>query len=364
MPSFVIDSGGLAPAVIGRRVAVDEVVCRAVRGQVLDVLGEEMFAVGWDEAHVPMLTAMDRTGRAVGVAVLPHLDPPRLADLLTRAGRLAAASWLATAGRYPGGVGAFRRDWNAFRESVPADVASEAALTILTGEVHAEVADAIPILAGVRIIEVQARTTEGGQILLTVDGIARQRARRRNQVTKRVPLVVDRAGVERDEPDTRTRPREPVPGPEGVGVPTGQGRSRQGADAGQSNGTHRGKTPQEATEPDRSSSSEVIDLRAVADLVGAPMTIELRAPGLPAHRATLATDGTLVLTDGRTKTDLHALTRHLGNGRLGDPWQLWCFVAGGLPLAEARVEAQLLRRREIRPRSTRPGAHRGNESAP
>ena len=75
MPSFVIDSGRLAPAAIGRGAAVDEVVCRAVRGQVLELLPEDVFAVGWDQAPVPMLTAMDRAGRAIGVVVLSHLDP-------------------------------------------------------------------------------------------------------------------------------------------------------------------------------------------------------------------------------------------------------------------------------------------------
>lgn len=128
---------------------MDEVVCRAVRGQVLELLPEDVFAVGWDQAPVPMLTAMDRAGRAIGVVVLSHLDPPRLTDLLSRAGRLGAASWLATAERYPRGVGAFRRDWNAFRESAPADAASPPALTILTGEVHTEVADAIGLLASI-----------------------------------------------------------------------------------------------------------------------------------------------------------------------------------------------------------------------
>ncbi|HLS15441.1 MAG TPA: hypothetical protein VK095_13100, partial [Beutenbergiaceae bacterium] len=192
----------------------------------------------------------------------------------------------------------------------------------------------------------------------------RQQTRRRNRVTKRVPLVVDRAGVERDESALDTRPRAPARRRDAAAARSGQSRHRQPADAREHNGSQRGERPVAVTGLGHASSSEVMELRAVANLVGAPMTIELRAPGLPAHRATLSADGTLVPTDGSIKTDLYALTRHVGNGHLGDPWQLWCFVAGGLPLAEARVEAQLLRRRAARPRSTRPGAHRSDDSAP
>lgn len=390
MPSFVLDSGRLARAAFGRVThgGLSEEVCRTVREGVVDLLDQPLFPVAWDNGEPPVLTAMDRDSRVVSVAVVAHLGQAQMMDLLARAGRSATTPWVSIAERYDGGVPAFRRDWNAFRESLPPSVPPGPQIIVLAGALDPAVAQALPVLDGVLVRHLQVRSTETGQVMVELDdaaGLSARAAPADGRRSRRTPAgthspprdegtaVQDRASVQVDDVD-QTLPRAPVrpgvPAPGRAAAPASAQREPEPAPAPATQPTPVAPPAAAAAAPTRAAPEPAsnaqmpaptarangVGLSDVAHLVGAPVQIELRANGTPAHRATLRIDGTLVLADGSERTDLDGATRDLVPGGQGDPWQVWHFVQGGLPLADALTEARVRRDKPAPPSKRRRAA--------
>src|SRR5699024_1263582 len=170
MPSFAFESGYLVPATIGAPSTspLTPQIRQALRDYLLDVIEADLFPVEWSEGEDPVLTAMDAAGQVVTAVVTDRLDGDGLVRALTRAGEATATPWLTIAGRYRSGVGGFRRDWNAFRESRPPGAQPGPQLYVVAGEVTPEVLEATRVLHGVQVFAVDARETRTGQQLLDV----------------------------------------------------------------------------------------------------------------------------------------------------------------------------------------------------
>lgn len=177
---FEYDSGHLYATRLGAASSqgVDPSVMAAVRDSVLEVVGRPLFPVQWagsqgshaarEEPH--RLVAMDPSGQVVSVEVLGALDSVGLVAALARSGRTAAYGWLDLAEMYSQGPQAFRRDWGAFRESLPPRPIPGPRLYIVTGSVGDDVRPALEMLAdsGVEVYEVTQRTTTEGRVLVEI----------------------------------------------------------------------------------------------------------------------------------------------------------------------------------------------------
>ncbi|HLS64595.1 MAG TPA: hypothetical protein VK060_14535 [Ruania sp.] len=335
MPSFAFESGYLVPATIGAPSTspLTPQIRQALRDYLLDVIEADLFPVEWSEGEDPVLTAMDAAGQVVTAVVTDRLDGDGLVRALTRAGEATATPWLTIAGRYRSGVGGFRRDWNAFRESRPPGAKPGPQLYVVAGEVSREVLEATRVLHGVQVFAVDARQTSNGQQLLDVTAVqpATIRVLDGHVVHEIDPgLTAPSAAsapraVGAPSPADVPTPAEPVAVAESV-VPTAPTpRSPETPDAAS-------KAPDAG--PESPDSSPDPHLRAVARMVGAPMPIELRHGGRVEH-AVLTAEGALQLGE-RTVTTIERATELLG----GEPRQAWTsWHVAGFPMAEARAEA-------------------------
>ncbi|MDO5496220.1 MAG: hypothetical protein Q4G64_10925, partial [bacterium] len=177
---FEYDSGHLHAARLGAnpRTDVDPEVMAAVRDSVLEIVGRPLFPVQWEGSRgshaAPSdphrLVAMDPSGQVVSVEVLAALDSVNLVAALARSGRTAAYGWVDLAGMYPRGAGAFRRDWNAFRESLPPRPIPGPRLYVVTGTILDDVRPALEMLAdsGVEVYEVTQREASDGRTFVEV----------------------------------------------------------------------------------------------------------------------------------------------------------------------------------------------------
>ena len=100
--------------------------------------------------------------------ILPQMDAEVAA--LGRSGRSGGRGWVEVARSYPRGLAAFRRDWNAYRESQPAGVATGARAHVVAAAIDEDVRPALDALsgAGVVIHEVSARAMSNGRMFLDV----------------------------------------------------------------------------------------------------------------------------------------------------------------------------------------------------
>lgn len=178
---FEFDNGHLLPAQFGSTTGgeIDAEVMVAVRDHVLEIIGKPLFAVQWDAdgrgqhaapGDPDSLIAMDASGQVVTVEVRPTLDSITLVAALAHSGRSSTLGWLDLANLYPSGTGAFRRDWNAFRESLPPRPLPGARLYIVTGKILDEVRPALELLAdsGVEVFEVTQRSMSDGRTFVEV----------------------------------------------------------------------------------------------------------------------------------------------------------------------------------------------------
>lgn len=320
MPSFAFESGYLVPAAIGARSTspLTPEIRQALRDYLLDVIEADLFPVEWNEEDDPVLTAMDAAGQVVTALVTDRLDGEKLMSALTRAGEATATPWLTIAGRYRSGVGGFRRDWNAFRESRPAGAKPGPQLYVVAGEVTREVLEATRVLHGVQVFAVDARQSANGQQLLDV-----------NPVLPATIRVLDGAVVHEIDPalSPPSAPTEADSAPTPVRAPAAQ-RVPTTPPATHSPTAATPRSPETAeVDPDP-------HLRAVARLVGAPMPIELRHGGRVQH-AVLTADGALQVGE-RTVATIERATELLG----GEPRQAWSsWHVAGFPMADARAEA-------------------------
>lgn len=373
MPSFAFESGYLVPASIGQPSTspLSPDVRKALRDYLLDVIEADLFPVEWSGEDDPVLTAMDVAGQVVTAVVTDRLDGDRLLAALTRAGEATSTPWLTIAGRYRSGVGGFRRDWNAFRESRPPGAKPGPQLYVVAGEVTREVLEATRVLHGVQVFAVDARESSTGQQLLDVtpvlpatirvlDGavvheiepaITAESPGTGRAVSAPTPVAAPQepstvAGAspaaptaeEPTEPPTEQQRAEPVlvpdPPPVEATVPTPETASRP-APVPERRG-RRTAFPERAhvVPPPSEPASVDPQLRAVARLVGAPMPIELRHAGQVQH-AVLTAEGTLQVGEATVAT-IERATEILG----GEPRQAWTsWHVAGFPMAEARAEA-------------------------
>lgn len=178
---FEFDNGNLIPAQFGASTGgeIDADVMVAVRDHVLQIIGKPLFPVQWDAqshgAHAAQgdpdsLVAMDASGQVVTVEVRRVLDSRTLVAALAHSGQTSTLGWLDLANLYPSGTGAFRRDWNAFRESLPPRPLPGARLYVVTGKILDEVRPALELLAdsGVEVFEVAQRNVSDGRMFVEV----------------------------------------------------------------------------------------------------------------------------------------------------------------------------------------------------
>lgn len=173
MPLFEFEAGQLIPAQVGHAVTdpVEPAVLDAVRAQVLEILRLPVLPVTWqDDDGTPRLTAMDPVGNVVSIEVVERLDARSLVAALGRAGRSGQRGWIDVARRYPSGVGAFRRDWNAFRESQPVGTAVAARVHVVAAHIDDDARQALDALAGAGVVvhQLGVRTMSSGRLFLDV----------------------------------------------------------------------------------------------------------------------------------------------------------------------------------------------------
>ena len=371
MPSFAFESGYLVPASIGQPSTspLSPDVRKALRDYLLDVIEADLFPVEWSEEDDPVLTAMDVAGQVVTAVVTDRLDGDRLLAALARAGEATSTPWLTIAGRYRSGVGDFRRDWNAFRESRPPGAKPGPQLYVVAGEVTREVLEATRVLHGVQVFAVDARESSTGQQLLDVtpvqpatirvlDGavvheiepaITAESPGAERALSAPTPAAAPQESITVAEPAPAARTAEepaeqqrsepvmvPDPPPVEATVPTPETASHPPVTPVPERRRRQAAFPERAHSvlPDSEPSSVDPQLRAVARLVGAPMPIELRHAGQVQH-AVLTAEGALQVGEATVAT-IERATEILG----GEPRHAWTsWHVAGFPMAEARAEA-------------------------
>ena len=208
MAMYELDGNHLLPVRLGR--SADAITLShslvAIQRQIVDVLRRPLFPLAWDEVDGGQsLTALDATGQVVVVEVLESVDSTGLLAAMSRLTVAAAAGRREIASRYAGGLGAFSRDWNEFREAMPAQVEAGPRLTILSASLEPDVVGGLGVLAssGLEIHEVDVRIVDESRIVVVVEKISG------TDMAAGGPLLVARA------------PRPALAGSSGPGGPTG-----------------------------------------------------------------------------------------------------------------------------------------------
>ena len=208
MAMYELDGNHLLPVRLGR--SADAITLShslvAIQRQIVDVLRRPLFPLAWDQVNGGQsLTALDATGQVVVVEVLESVDSTGLLAAMSRLTAAAAAGRREIASRYAGGLGAFSRDWNEFREAMPAQVEAGPRLTILSASLEPDVVGGLGVLAssGLEIHEVDVRIVDESRIVVVVEKISG------TDMAAGGPLLVARA------------PRPTLAGSSGAGGPTG-----------------------------------------------------------------------------------------------------------------------------------------------
>ena len=208
MAMYELDGNHLLPVRLGR--SADAITLShslvAIQRQIVDVLRRPLFPLAWDQVNGGQsLTALDATGQVVVVEVLESVDSTGLLAAMSRLTAAAAAGRREIASRYAGGLGAFSRDWNEFREAMPAQVEAGPRLTILSASLEPDVVGGLGVLAssGLEIHEVDVRIVDESRIVVVVEKISG------TDMAAGGPLLVARA------------PRPALAGSSGPGGPTG-----------------------------------------------------------------------------------------------------------------------------------------------
>lgn len=324
MALFEFSSQRLVPAQFGHahQAVPGQAVLEAVRGQILQLLEVQLFPITWHDADgQPWLTAMAPSGQAVCIEVLSHLDGAALVAALGRAGRISQRGWLELAESYPRGAPAFRRDWNAFRESLPPRVEQGPRLHIVAASIEEQVREALTMLEeDVAVHEMAARQMSNGRLFLEFSPLRPPvmtlpwlQPSRRGQVAR--PGLLPEQGMGAGTPpdgllDSSTAAVEPD-------ASAVQPDAEQRLDA---------ERPPE--------SSGLLDL---ARELSSPAQLVWHNPG-PEYRATLELDGSLLIEGHGPVSTPEASLAALGHNEGLDAWQVWRFGAQGPSLREALDE--------------------------
>ncbi|MDO5700216.1 MAG: hypothetical protein Q4P36_01945 [Bowdeniella nasicola] len=390
MSLFEFDSGHLVPAQFGRATAarLDDEALEAVRHQVLELVGRPLFPVVWSENS--QLLSMDASGQVVTVDIIRDLDAAALVAALSRAGHLSALGWLELAARYPAGEGAFRRDWNRFRESLPPRTPSGPRVVIVADHISDDVRPALEMLsgAGVEVFELTLRQFSDGRRFLDVAPVRGPIAERSQmvllgrsaQIHELDPAPTDLHPTAEPDQDTQEAERaaalsaedDPeggassvfdVPEPPSLDVtepPTAldvedtQEASVQTVSAEPMEAPPVDAEPVAASEvrdreplvsaPEAPSYTTPMDedarmLLAIAEYVGEDTVLVWRQlrRGLR-HTITLRVSGELVTEDGQVFRDPNAAACAVSHREDVDGWRVWRFGEAGANLDDARHE--------------------------
>lgn len=346
MPLFEFDAGHLVPAQVGHAVAdpVEPAVLDAVRAQVLEILRLPVFPVTWqDDDGAPRVTAMDPSGHVVSIEVLDLLDAKALVAALGRAGRSAEQGWIDVARTYPSGVGGFRRDWNAFRESQPVGTTVNARVHVVAARIDDDARHALDALAGAGVVvhELAVRAMSSGRLFLDVTEVSVPVAPLPWLLPGRPTPALEQA-LSEDRPaaasalpglgDTESAGKHESPHRAGAGdhaatEPAGEHVATEPAR------DHAATRPVEAAEP----AAPDGDLLSISASIGAPTPLVWVRNG---HRreATLQPDGWIVVGDTPFAAPEAAATAVTGGPAVADAWSAWRFGEDGPSLHEAREE--------------------------
>lgn len=389
---FEFDDGELFPAQIGSAGSgeLDPEVLAAVREHVLEVIGKPLFAVRWDtEGTGPenagpepyRLIAMDASGQVVSVEVVRTLTSATLVDALAQSGRTATLGWLDLAALYPRGSGSFRRDWNAFRESLPPRPLPGPRLFIVTSKVLDEVRPALEVLAdsGVEVFEVVQRQVSDGRRFVEVTepyriSVPTLSAYTSIEATRR-PAIDAASDLRRSDagpsPDDVELPGSIPATPEAIaGAETAAGLSQAAAAAAGEPSSGRAtaessadltqdpsqSAPAAAQQPVPAVNEDARDLEIMpvpeepdsrlallareADQELTLVWVQLRKG--TRHEVRLMRDGLLTLPDGRIYADPSAAAAAASGRHAADGWRVWRLGERGITLQEMveRAEAR------------------------
>ena len=339
MPLFEFDAGQLVRAQVGHAVPdpVGPAVLEAVRAQILEILGLPVFPVTWqDDDGSPRLTAMDPSGNVVSIAVLERLDASALVAALGRAG--TQRGWIEIAQSYPRGLAAFRRDWNAFRESQPVGTAVAARVHVAAAAIDDDVRGAVDALAGSGVVvhELGVRTMSNGRLFLDVTELSHPVAPLPWLLPSR-PVIESLAGPAALAPTTVSAPTTPAPVSPAPAAPAGaETAAPEPAPAAPPAGN--GTAP---TRPRRRSFRTVPheDLVRISATLGTPTPI-VWVDGGRRGEATLSPDGWIVVGGEPFPAPEAAAGAVTGGEVAVDAWAAWRFGEDGPSLREAREELQ------------------------
>lgn len=186
MALFEYDQGHLIPAQFGNPVAPEAQgeILDSLRHQVLEVIARPLFPVTWtdmtvphagaDGSESPRLTALDGSGQVVLVEVMEHLDSVTLIESLGHLGAVSNLGWNDLATAYPGGIGAFRSGWTAFRDAMPPNLPAGPRLILVATDIDPEVRPALDALtfSGLEVHHVSVREMSNGRRFLDVQRVA------------------------------------------------------------------------------------------------------------------------------------------------------------------------------------------------
>ncbi|MBD8061768.1 hypothetical protein [Oceanitalea stevensii] len=383
MPLFEFEAGQLIPAQIGHAVTdpVEPAVLDAVRAQVLEMLRLPVFPVTWrDDDGAPRLTAMDPAGHVVSVEVLERLDAHALVAALGRAGHSAERGWIDVARSYPSGVGAFRRDWNAFRESQPVGTVVTARVHVVAAQIDDDARRALDALAGAGVVvhELAVRQMSSGRLFLDVTEVSVPVAPLPWLLPGRTVAALEAASPALPAPPAAEE-AQPEPAP-AVGrrarrrraaaqeaedaspahAPAADAALPDAAPARADDAAPAHAAPQPVTGGHEPAAPDE-DLLGIGVMLGEPAALVWARNG---HRgeATLRPDGWIVVS-GRSFADPEAAASAVvGAPVAAEAWEVWRFGAEGPSLHEAREELRAVRERERR-RAAEPGLRRRRRRA-
>ncbi|QDB80366.1 hypothetical protein FE251_13990 [Georgenia wutianyii] len=335
MPLFEFDAGQLVRAQVGHAVhdPVGPAVLEAVRAQILDILGLPVFPVTWqDDDGSPRLTAMDPSGNVVSIAVLERLDASALVAALGRAG--TQRGWIEIAQSYPRGLAAFRRDWNAFRESQPVGTAVAARVHVAAAAIDDDVRGAVDALVGSGVVvhELGVRTMSNGRLFLDVAELSHPVAPLPWLLPSR-PVIESLPGPAALAPTTVPTPDTPAtPAPATAAPAYEQTPAPAARPAGNGTVPTRPRRREFRTVPHE-------DLVRISASLGAPTPIVWVDNGRRGE-ATLSPDGWIVVAGEAFPAPEAAAGAVTGGEVAVDAWAAWRFGEDGPSLREAREELQ------------------------
>ncbi|WP_152188395.1 hypothetical protein [Georgenia satyanarayanai] len=348
MPLFEFEAGQLIPAQIGHAVTdpVEPAVLDAVRGQVLEMLRLPVLPVTWqDDDGAPRLTAMDPAGHVVSVEVLERLDAHALVAALGRAGHSAERGWIDVARSYPTGVGAFRRDWNAFRESQPVGTVVTARVHVVAAQIDDDARRALDALAGAGVVvhEVAVRVMSSGRLFLDVTEVSVPVAPLPWLLPGRTVAALEAGSpalppppaaeeTEQERPERRARGRRAAAPPAADPVP------------GLAGSAHAAPAPEHPAPGPAVTGTAAPheDLLGIAEMLGQPATLVWARNG-HGGEATLRPDGWIVVEGRSFGAPEAAASAVVGEPVAAEAWEAWRFGEAGPSLHEAREELRVQR---------------------